>query len=98
LARAAKTLAGGCPLSAHLVWQQIARARHLSVAQVFQMEYAMSLNCCRHPELAEGVRARLIDKDQTPHWHWPDVASIPAEVIESHFEATWDGAHPLADL
>ena len=98
LARAAKTLAGGCPLSAHLVWQQIARARQLSVAQVFQMEYAMSLNCCRHPELPEGVRARLIDKDQTPHWHWPDVASIPTEVIDSHFEATWEGAHPLADL
>ncbi|SFP00567.1 enoyl-CoA hydratase/isomerase family protein [Pseudomonas borbori] len=98
LARAAKTLAGGCPLSAHLVWQQIARARHLSLAQVFRMEYAMSLNCCRHPELAEGVRARLIDKDQTPHWHWPDVASIPTEVIEAHFAATWEGEHPLADL
>jgi enoyl-CoA hydratase/carnithine racemase len=98
LARAAKTLADGCPLTAHLVWQQIARARHLSLAQVFQMEYAMSLNCCRHPELPEGVRARLIDKDQAPRWHWPDVASVPEEVIEAHFEATWEGAHPLADL
>lgn len=98
LARAAKTLAGGCPLTAHLVWQQIVRARHLSLAQVFQMEYAMSLNCCRHPELPEGVRARLLDKDQTPRWHWPDVASIPAEAIEAHFDATWEGAHPLADL
>ncbi|SDH93173.1 Enoyl-CoA hydratase/carnithine racemase [Pseudomonas benzenivorans] len=98
LARAAKTLAGGCPLTAHLVWQQIARARQLSLAQVFQMEYAMSLNCCRHPELPEGVRARLIDKDQAPRWHWPDVASIPEEVIEAHFDATWEGEHPLADL
>lgn len=67
LARAAKTLAHGCPLTAHLVWQQIRRARHLSLAEVFRMEYAMSLNCCRHPEFPEGVRARLIDKDQTPH-------------------------------
>lgn len=98
LARAAKTLAGGCPLTAHLVWQQIARARTLSLAQVFQMEYAMSLNCCRYPELAEGVRARLIDKDQTPRWHWPDVAAIPNAVIEAHFEPAWEGEHPLADL
>ncbi|NQD92222.1 enoyl-CoA hydratase/isomerase family protein [Pseudomonas sp. CrR25] len=98
LARAAKTLAGGCPLTAHLVWQQIARAKRLSLAEVFQMEYAMSLNCCRYPEFPEGVRARLIDKDQAPRWHWPDVASIPAEVVEAHFAATWEGEHPLADL
>jgi enoyl-CoA hydratase/carnithine racemase len=98
LARAAKTLAGGCPLTAHLVWEQIRRARHLSLAEVLRMEYAMSLNCCRHPEFPEGVRARLIDKDQTPRWHWPDVAAIPPAVIEAHFAPAWDGAHPLADL
>lgn len=98
LARAGKTVAAGCPLSAHLVWQQIARARHLSLAEVFRMEYAMSLNCCSHPEFPEGVRARLIDKDQTPRWHWPDVASIPAAVVDAHFAPAWDGGHPLADL
>lgn len=98
IARAAKTLAQGCPLTAHLVWEQIRRARHLSLAEVFRMEYAMSLNCCRHPEFPEGVRARLIDKDQTPHWHWPDVAAIPREVIDAHFAPAWDGEHPLADL
>lgn len=98
LSRAAKTLREGCPLTAHLVWEQIIRARHLSLAQVFQMEYTLSLNCCRHPEFSEGVRARLIDKDQKPHWHWPDVASIPEAVIEAHFQKTWEGRHPLADL
>lgn len=98
LARAAKTLAHGCPLTAHLVWEQIRRARHLSLAEVFRMEYAMSLNCCRHPEFPEGVRARLIDKDQTPKWHWPDVAAIPDAVVETHFAPAWEGEHPLADL
>lgn len=96
--RAAKTLREGCPLTAHLVWEQIVRARHLSLAQVFQMEYTLSLNCCRHPEFSEGVRARLIDKDQKPHWHWPDVANIPEAVIEAHFQKAWEGRHPLADL
>lgn len=98
LTRAAKTLAHGCPLTAHLVWEQIRRARHLSLAEVFRMEYAMSLNCCRHPEFLEGVRARLIDKDQTPHWHWPEVTAIPQAVIDAHFAPAWDGDHPLADL
>ncbi|WP_285961054.1 enoyl-CoA hydratase/isomerase family protein [Pseudomonas tohonis] len=98
LARAAKTLDGGCPLTAHLVWEQIRRARYLSLGDVFRMEYAMSLNCCRHPEFPEGVRARLIDKDNAPRWHWPDVAAIPHAVIEAHFAPVWDGPHPLAAL
>jgi len=98
LARAAQTLAQGCPLTAHLVWQQIARARYLSLGQVLQMEYAMSLNCCRHPEFSEGVRARLLDKDHEPRWHWPEVAQVPQAVVDAHFNKAWEGRHPLADL
>ena len=98
LARAAATLAAGCPLTAHLVWEQLRRARRLSLADALRMEYAMSLNCCRHPEFAEGVRARLIDKDNQPHWHWPEVAAIPAATLEAHFTPTWVGALPLAHL
>lgn len=98
LARAARSLTEGCPMTAHLVWEQIVRARHMSLAQVFQMEYSMSLNCCRHPEFGEGVRARLIDKDHTPRWHWQDIAAIPLAVVDAHFEKAWEGRHPLADL
>ena len=98
LARAGRTLSEGCPLTAHLVWEQIRRAKQLSLAEVFRMEYAMSLNCCRHPEFPEGVRARLIDKDNQPHWHWPEVSSISAAEIAAHFQPAWDGEHPLADL
>lgn len=98
LANAAKTLSKGCPLTALLVWEQLVRARHLSLAQVLQMEYSMSLNCCRHPEFSEGVRARLIDKDHAPHWHWQDISAIPLAVVDAHFEKAWEGRHPLADL
>jgi enoyl-CoA hydratase/carnithine racemase len=98
LAEAGERLHEGCPLTAHLVWEQIRRARHLSLAQVFQMEFGMSLNCCRHPEFSEGVRARLLDKDNQPRWHWPDVAQVPAAVVEAHFTKVWEGRHPLADL
>ena len=98
IARAAKTMSEGSPLTAHLVWEQIIRARHMSLAEVFQMEYTLSLNCCRHPEFSEGVRARLIDKDQKPHWHWPEINNVPDAVVEAHFHKVWEGRHPLADL
>lgn len=98
LAQAARNLATGCPLTAHLAWHQLRKARRLSLAQVLRMEYGLSLHCCRHPEFSEGVRARLVDKDNTPHWHWPDVAAIPEAVVTAHFSPAWDGEHPLADL
>ncbi|KHO65082.1 enoyl-CoA hydratase/isomerase family protein [Pseudomonas flexibilis] len=98
LSRAGQTLSGGCPLTAHLIWEQLHRARHLSLAEVFRLEYTLSLNCCRHPEFAEGVRARLIDRDNHPQWHWPEVDQVPASVVAAHFQPTWEGAHPLADL
>lgn len=98
LAAAGERVRQGCPLTGHLVWEQRRRARTLSLAQVFQMEYAMSLNCCRHPEFSEGVRARLIDKDNQPRWHWPDIARIPPAVVAAHLHQPWEGAHPLADL
>ncbi len=96
--RAAETLRNGCPLTGHLLWEQLRRARHLSLAQALRMEYAISLNCCRHPEFPEGVRARLIDKDNQPRWHWPDPASVPPAAVDAHFQPTWEGEHPLADL
>lgn len=98
LASAAASLRAGCPLTAHLLWQQLRRARFLSLADALRMEYALSLNCCRHPEFAEGVRARLIDRDNRPRWHWPDVARLDAAVVEAHFAPAWEGEHPLADL
>lgn len=98
IARAARNLAQGCPLTAHLFWEQMRRARRMSLGQVLRMDFGMSLNCCRHPEFAEGVRARLIDKDRAPHWHWPDVGAVPEAVVEAHFSKVWEGRHPLADL
>lgn len=98
LAKASRTLTEGCPLTAHLVWKQLQRARYMSLAQVFAMEYTLSLNCCRHPEFSEGVRSRLIDKDHKPRWHWPDIAKIPPAVVDAHFSKAWEGRHPLADL
>lgn len=98
LAAAGTALAKGCPLTAWLVWEQLQRSRHLSLADTLRMEYAISLNCCRYPDFSEGVRARLIDKDQTPNWHWKQVEEIPEKVVAAHFEPTWEGPHPLADL
>lgn len=98
IANAARQLTDGSPLSASIIWEQMRRARYLSFTEAMQMEYALSLNSCCYPDFAEGVRARLIERDNAPRWHWPDVQSVPAAVLEALFQPAWTDAHPLADL
>ncbi|MFP5440703.1 MAG: enoyl-CoA hydratase/isomerase family protein [Gammaproteobacteria bacterium] len=95
--RAQKTLRGGCPVTALLVWEQIRRAKHLSLADIFRMELVVAVQCLRHPDFAEGVRALLVDKDGAPRWLHPDVASVPQNYLEEFFTTPF-AQHPLADL
>ncbi len=98
LAKAAATLDGGCPVTAHLVHEQIRHGSQLSLRDVFLRELAMARQCIRHPDFREGVRALLIDKDGQPDWSFKSVAEVPASTVKAHFAPSWDGDHPLADL
>lgn len=83
-------LKGGCPVSAWLVWRQLKEARQMSLKDAFRMELAMALECTRRPDLAEGIRARLVDRDQKPAWSFPDLRSVPRELVDAHFQPEWD--------
>jgi len=97
--RAAATLAAGSPSTAALTFELLRRARHLSLADVFRMELIAALHCAQRPDLAEGIRALLIDKDQKPRWQPPTLAEVTPEWVEGYFTSPWaTSEHPLADL
>ncbi|MCC2615833.1 enoyl-CoA hydratase/isomerase family protein [Aestuariibacter halophilus] len=99
LQRAKGSLAAGSPVTMHLVWQQLQRAKSLSLAECFQMELIMSCRCGEFGEFQEGVRALLIDKDNNPQWHYANVEAVPEDVLARFFEAPWGNQpHPLAEL
>ncbi|WP_406828286.1 enoyl-CoA hydratase/isomerase family protein [Microbulbifer sp. ARAS458-1] len=98
LQRAAKTLKAGCPLTAWIVWEQLRRARHMSLAQVLQMELALAMNMCSNGQVKEGVRALLIDKDRNPQWQPAQIDEVTAEQVEACFVEPWEGENPLANL
>ncbi len=99
LAANRQRLSDGCPITAHLVWRMLERHRHSSLADAFRDELNLSVQCTRHADLAEGVRALLIDKDKAPRWSYPDVASVPASAIDDFLAPLWSPAeHPLRDL
>lgn len=95
--RALANLAQGCPVTACIVTEQLQRSRGMSLADVFRMEWIISIQCTRHPDFPEGVRAQLVDKDKQPRWRYPSIAAVPRTYIENHFLLPV-GANPLDDL
>jgi enoyl-CoA hydratase/carnithine racemase len=93
------TLAAGSPGSARLAFELQQRAASLSLADVFRLEYIVSLHCAAHGDFAEGIRALLIDKDRQPHWHPAALADASSTWAQPFFQAPWqEGKHPLANL
>jgi enoyl-CoA hydratase/carnithine racemase len=98
LHKAATTLAAGSRSSAALAYELLQRAHDMSLAEVFRMEYIVSLHCAAQHDFAEGIRALLIDKDGKPQWQPASLSEIAAQALQSYFiEPGWS-VHPLADL
>lgn len=82
---AMENLQKGCPVTACIVAEQLQRGRSLSLAEVFCMEWVLSIRCTQHPDFAEGVRAQLVDKDKNPQWTYRSITDVPADYIARHF-------------
>jgi enoyl-CoA hydratase len=51
--------------------------RALTLEQAINVEYALACQALRHPDLAEGIRAQVIDKDRNPTWQPGTLAQVP---------------------
>ncbi len=99
LVKALATLRMGSPLSAHLIFEQFQRGQKMELAQAFQTELIMSLQCALHQDFREGVRALLVDKDRQPKWQFASVVEVPEHIVSEHFLSPWpEGRNPLLDL
>ncbi len=95
--RGISNLRKGCPMTAAIVFEQLARVTTMTLADAFRMELTIACECLRRPDFVEGVRALLIDKDGTPNWTAERIEHIRAEDLDAHFQSSW-AAHPLTDL
>lgn len=98
--RSKKAITHGSPLSVHIIAEQLKRCRHLSLKEVFMAELELSVQCCRHREFPEGVRALLVDKDGKPDWSYKTVSSVDEAFVQQFFTSPWEPgqANPLSDL
>ncbi|WP_267626017.1 3-hydroxyisobutyryl-CoA hydrolase [Gordonia sputi] len=76
--RAADRIASKSPASLAATLY-VLRHRDSDLAAALRREYRVSLRFLQHPDMAEGIRAQVIDKDRTPAWT-SDPASAAASL------------------
>ncbi len=79
----------GSPSSAHIIFKQLQDGKSYSLEQVFQTELNLACQCCIHPDFAEGVRALLVDKDQSPKWQPATLEDVTSDWVEGYFKPLW---------
>jgi enoyl-CoA hydratase len=90
---AAETRAGlltKSPTSLKVTLPQLMVGRDYDLEQALALEYRLTQHFMAAHDFYEGVRAVLIDKDQTPRWRPPTLAEIDDETIEAYFAPLGD--------
>ncbi len=96
------------PLMLHVALEHVRRARTMSLADDLRMERDMVRHCFHSAHLGrsgaatdtvEGIRALVIDKDQSPKWNPARVQDVTPDMVDPFFQSPWPVfAHPLKDL
>ncbi|XP_060784998.1 3-hydroxyisobutyryl-CoA hydrolase, mitochondrial isoform X2 [Neoarius graeffei] len=85
-----ETLLKMSPTSLKLTFRQLQAGASLSLQEVLVMEYRLSQACMRGHDFYEGVRAVLIDKDQSPKWKPAALAEVSEQYVEESFASLGD--------
>jgi enoyl-CoA hydratase/carnithine racemase len=94
----AKLLRSRSPTLLSVTLRQLQRGASMSLADCFRMELGMAAYAFEQGDFLEGVRAVLIDKDNTPRWRPSRIEDVTESMIDAFFKERWRGEHPLAAL
>nr|WP_042188633.1 enoyl-CoA hydratase/isomerase family protein [Kibdelosporangium sp. MJ126-NF4]CEL18359.1 3-hydroxyisobutyryl-CoA hydrolase [Kibdelosporangium sp. MJ126-NF4]CTQ97844.1 3-hydroxyisobutyryl-CoA hydrolase (EC 3.1.2.4) [Kibdelosporangium sp. MJ126-NF4] len=84
---AAKEIEGKSPTAVKVTLRSLRSAAALpDLEAVLAQEYRVSAACLRGHDLAEGIRAQIIDKDRNPRWSPGTLAEVGDDIVAAHFE------------
>lgn len=87
-AKAAATISRKSPTALKVTLAALRRAAVLpSLEAVLDQEFRVSLRGLTWPDLAEGIRAQLIDKDRNPQWNPATLAEVTEASVDANFES-----------
>lgn len=94
-AAAAGTLAKMSPTALKVTLQAIRRAVSMTIDEVLDQDLRVGSRFLVHPDLTEGIRAQIIDKDRRPRWRPASLAEVTAAQVNEFFSPL-GAAPPLA--
>ncbi|NWX48534.1 HIBCH protein, partial [Steatornis caripensis] len=81
-----ETISKMSPTSLKITLRQLREGASMSLQDVLMMEYRLSQACMRGHDFYEGVRAVLIDKDQSPRWKPAALEEVSDEFVDDCFK------------
>lgn len=81
------------PTSLKITLAALERGKNMDLAACLAQEQRLAYRCLRERDLFEGIRAAVIDKDQSPHWHPAHLNEVTSAVVNSYFDSPvnlWD--------
>jgi enoyl-CoA hydratase len=82
----AETIERKSPTSLKIAFRQLREGAGKSFNDCMRMEYRIASGCIAGHDFYEGVRAVVIDKDQSPRWRPASLAAVSDAEIAPYFE------------
>jgi len=80
------TLQAKSPMSCKIVLGHLARSAAIEdFAEEMALEYTIVAHILEQPDIVEGVRALIVDKDNAPKWNPPSAAAVSDASIDAIF-------------
>jgi enoyl-CoA hydratase len=84
--RTAATIRAKSPLSLKVTLRQMRLGKSCDFDQCIRTEFRIVSRVVRGHDLYEGIRAVIVDKDQTPRWRPATLEAVDAREVERHFD------------
>ncbi|MEU1673268.1 enoyl-CoA hydratase/isomerase family protein [Streptomyces roseifaciens] len=95
--KAAEAILGKSPTALKVTLSALRRARRLpGLPEVLEQEYRVICASLADPDLLEGIRAQVVDKDRTPRWVPARLEDVTDADVERHFAPVDGGGLGLA--
>ncbi|ABG93353.1 possible enoyl-CoA hydratase [Rhodococcus jostii RHA1] len=90
--KAAEQVRAKSPTACAVTLTSLRRARRAgSLEEVLNDEFRVSVACLSSPDLVEGIRAQVVDKDRNPQWSPATIEEVDEAQVDAFFA-------PLGDL
>jgi enoyl-CoA hydratase len=95
---AAAAILAKSPTALKVTLAALRRARRLGpLERVLEQEYRVSCAALTRPDLAEGIRAQVIDKDREPRWSPDTLVEVTESDVDRFFAPLGDGELRLTE-